>query len=51
MGDFNEELRSSTRGFTKVVTECNLVDVYAALHGLEKEVPTYARGQNVSIIS
>jgi endonuclease/exonuclease/phosphatase family metal-dependent hydrolase len=45
MGDFNEELGSSTRGFTKVITECNLVDVYAATHGLEEEVPTYARGR------
>jgi hypothetical protein len=45
MGDFNEELGSSTRGFTKVITECNLVDVYAATYGLEEEVPTYARGQ------
>ncbi len=45
MGDFNKELRSLTRGFTKVVTECNLVDVYAATHGLEEEVPTYARGR------
>jgi hypothetical protein len=42
MGDFNKEVGSSTRGFTKVVTECNLVDGYAATHGLEEEVPTYA---------
>jgi exonuclease III len=34
MGDFNEELGNSTRGFTKVITECNLVDVYAATHSL-----------------
>jgi hypothetical protein len=45
MSDFNDELGSSTRGFTKVITECNLVDVYAATHGLEEEVPTYARGR------
>jgi exonuclease III len=45
MGNFNEELGCLTRGFTKVVTECNLVDVYAAKDGLEEEVPTYARGQ------
>jgi hypothetical protein len=44
MGDFNKELGSSTRGFTKVITECNLVDVCAATHGLEEEVRTYARG-------
>jgi endonuclease/exonuclease/phosphatase family metal-dependent hydrolase len=45
MGDFNEELGSLTREFTKRVTECNLVNVYAAVHGLEEEVPAYARGQ------
>jgi endonuclease/exonuclease/phosphatase family metal-dependent hydrolase len=45
MGDFNDELGSSLRGITQVVTGCNLVDVYAARHGLEDEVPTYARGR------
>lgn len=45
MGDFNDELGSSLRGITQVVTDCNLVDVYAARHGLEDEVPTYARGR------
>jgi endonuclease/exonuclease/phosphatase family metal-dependent hydrolase len=42
MGDFNEELGSSVRGITKVVANCNLVDVYAAK--LEDAVPTYSRG-------
>jgi hypothetical protein len=45
MGDFNDELGSSLRGITQVVTGCNLVDVYAARHGLEDKVPTYARGR------
>jgi hypothetical protein len=42
MGDFNDELGSSVRGITEVVTSSNLVGVYAARHGLEDEVPTYA---------
>jgi hypothetical protein len=45
MGDFSDELGSSLRGITPVVTDCNLVDVYAARHGLEDKVPTYARGR------
>jgi hypothetical protein len=45
MGDFNEELGSSTRGFTKLITERYLVDVYAATRGLEEEVLAYARGR------
>jgi hypothetical protein len=44
MGDFNEELGSSIQGITKVVADCSLVDVYAAKHSLEDEVPTYSRG-------
>jgi hypothetical protein len=44
MEDFNDELSSSISGITKVVADCNLVDVYAAKHGLEEEVPTYSRG-------
>jgi endonuclease/exonuclease/phosphatase family metal-dependent hydrolase len=41
MRDFNDELGSSINGITKVVTDCNLVDVYAEKHG---EVPAYSRG-------
>jgi hypothetical protein len=44
MGDFNNKLGSSVRGIAKVVADCNLVDVYAAKHALEEEVPTYSRG-------
>jgi endonuclease/exonuclease/phosphatase family metal-dependent hydrolase len=43
MGNFNKELGSSVRGITKVVANCNLVDVYTAKHDLEDEVPTYSR--------
>jgi predicted rRNA methylase YqxC with S4 and FtsJ domains len=50
MGDFNEELGSSTRGFTKVITECNLVDVYAATHGLEGKSRPMQEVKNVSTI-
>jgi exonuclease III len=50
MGNFNDKLGSSTRGFTKVITECNLVDVSVRRMALRRKSRPMQEVANASTI-
>jgi exonuclease III len=46
MGDFNEVVGRQARGFSKITTAFQLVDVMGHFHTLDNEVSTYARSHD-----
>ena len=46
VGDLNEVLGENPRGMTRLITECNLIDIVAQTH-LSSGFSTYQRGRNV----